>query len=256
MKKIKNITIIVFLLTTTISFAQKGSWSIGIASGLRSEIFHGSKWIRNYSFGTRISTPPIEINFAYGINDNFVFESGLTYIEAKTNWRFGAVDYGIYGIYCERYSVYNSLQAPLGFKYYLPIAKSNFSFFTKIGLNIQIPLKKYDMIAYFPDVITIDYSSNTYNLEYEVQIKSPTKMLSFLVSAGMGLSYYFNSGIRLSLYGEYYAGIQNTADILLRYTLIDMTTNKTYFNKYTEGLSYRGDYWNVGLGISYTFGKK
>jgi len=146
MKNHKLFLIILFIsVIINPNFGQKGSWTIGLNSGLRGELFDASQHYRLYFFGNKISFPPIEFNLAYGINDNFFIETGITYIETKTNWGFGAIDWGMEGTYCAQYKLYSSLQLPINLKYNLPIFHSRFHLFTKVGLNIQIVQENYEL---------------------------------------------------------------------------------------------------------------
>ncbi|MDD4210744.1 MAG: hypothetical protein PHI52_10455 [Bacteroidales bacterium] len=257
MKKHKIfIIVIILLMIISQSTAQKGNWTIGFNSGLRGELFQGSELFRMYSFGNKISFPSLEFNVGYGINDNFIIETGISYIETKTNWLFGAIDWGMEGTNCDQYKLYTSLQLPINFKYYLPLFKNRFQFFTKVGLNIQVPLQAKRNQTFNADPVYMEYNGYSYKLDYDLYVTSPSNPVNVLISTGIGCNYRFKSGIGLSLFGEYYTGLRNMATICIPYTLVNMDTGLSPGSYEDEYLTYRGDYWNVGLGISYTFQKK
>lgn len=256
MKKHKIFLIIaIFLVMINPNFGQKGSWTIGLNSGLRGELFQGSQHFRLYSFGNQISFPSIELNLAYGINDNFFIETGITYIETKTNWIFGAIAWGMEGTDCEQYNLYSSVQVPINLKYYLPLFNNRFHIFTKIGLNIQIPLQARNNLYFNADPVNMEYNGNSYKLDYDLYVTAPSKPINFLISTGLGCRYQFKNEIGLTLFGEYFTGLRNMATICIPYTLVNMDTGLSPGSYDDEYLTYRGDYWNVGLGIFYTFQK-
>ena len=250
------ICLIYFAFMTFQLLAQKGSWTIGLNSGLRGELFDASQHYRLYFFGNKISFPPIEFNLSYGINDNFFIETGITYIETKTNWLFGAIDWGMEGRYCAQYKLYSSLQLPVNLKYNLPLFHSGFHFFTKVGLNIQISLQKESNLNFNADPVHMEYNEYSYKLEYNLDVTAPIKPINFLISAGIGCNYQFKNGIGINLFGEYFTGLRTMANIRIPYTLVNMDTGLSPGCYEDERITYRGDYWYAGLGISYTFQKK
>lgn len=250
------ICLIYFAFMTFQLSAQKGSWTIGLNSGLRGELFDASQHYRLYFFGNKISFPPIEFNLAYGINDNFFIETGITYIETKTNWGFGTIDWGMEGRYCAQYKLYSSLQLPVNLKYNLPLFHSRFHLFTKVGLNIQIPLQKIRNLNFNADPVYMEYDGYSYKLEYNLDVTAPNHPINFLISTGIGCNYQFKNGIGISLFGEYFTGLRTMANIRILYTLVNMDIGLSPDWYDDEYITYRGDYWYAGLGISYTFQKK
>ncbi len=80
--------------------------------------------------------------------------------------------------------------------------------------------------------------------------------LNFLISTGIGCNYQFKNGIGISLFGEYFTGLRTMANIRILYTLVNMDIGLSPDWYDDEYITYRGDYWYAGLGISYTFQKK
>jgi hypothetical protein len=131
---------LIFLSSIQPLSAQKNSWTIGVYSGIRSEVLQGSKDYRKYVFGNRLSTPPIEINVSYCIDSNFYVTSGLAYTETKPKWDSLPLTERL-GKYREKtHLLYRSIQIPMQLRYDLPIYKNDLFLFIKAGLNLDIPI--------------------------------------------------------------------------------------------------------------------
>ena len=244
---------LIFLSSIQPLSAQKNSWTIGVYSGIRSEVLQGSKDYRKYVFGNRLSTPPIKINVSYCIDSNFYVTSGLAYTETKPKWDFFAIDWNGGEKYREKtHLLYRSIQIPMQLRYDLPIYKNDLFLFIKAGLNLDIPIYSGQSKRFVPDKeIEFTYINDDYTLSYKPQPHYSGNKINFLINTGIGIAYQLPCKIRFALTGEYYTGTRNMTDINIPYTLTNKTTGVVL--KYNERLLYRGDYWMVGLGISYTF---
>jgi len=90
MKRIILILLLVpLLMQTTISFAQQGSWTVELSSGVMIEIYESNNHVFGYPMRFRPSFPQFEASFWYGIKNYFFLESGLSYVEYSTNWQCG-----------------------------------------------------------------------------------------------------------------------------------------------------------------------
>jgi hypothetical protein len=162
------------------------------------------------------------------------------------------------------------LQIPIALKYYFPLGKSKFNLFAKTGIAFGIPLQKLRSTStYYPDSYPersdswIDSDGiegrDDQRMAYYTMIYAPRKPLNILLNAGFGFAYTFDFGLGLSVYTEYYTGVMNMAQISIHFRQEQYEHRLNEWESYDEGVEYvnfRGDYWNVGLGVSYTFKQK
>jgi hypothetical protein len=262
MRVSKLLVVISILLLSNSFYAQKGSWGIGIATGIRGEIcYNFYKRDGYFQSGNQISTPPIEFKFIYGLNNNFYIESGISYINNKTNY---CIYWGA-GKDAKQYWLYSSLQIPIALMYDFPLGKSKFSLFTKTGIAFSIPLQKRNTNSYDPPIYsrtheyteTIDDTrevviSETTN--YYTQIVAPYNNINLLINTGLGFAYKFNCGLSVSMCGEFYYGTRRMAWVTVDVKgeqYVDSRLNARLID--AERISFRGDYWNVGFGVFYIF---
>jgi len=122
---------------------QQQKWTIELSSGFRSEIFESTNHLYfDLKTGSRLSFPQIEMNFWYSIKDYFALESGLAYVKYNTNWGCG------YKMFIPKHNIYSALQIPLRARFSVPLNRSNFSFFSSVGVALQFPLQRSIPRAY------------------------------------------------------------------------------------------------------------
>lgn len=228
---------------------QQRKWTVELSSGFRSEFFEASEHIAELKTGRRLSFPQIEVSFWYALKDYFALESGVAYVQYNTNWGCG------YKMFIPKHKVYSALQIPLRVRFSVPLKESNFSFFSTTGVILQFPLQKtaprfWNMenpYQYFDG--EIDYSSGYGKLHYDMCLYSPASGINILLNTKIGFMYQFDFGLGISVFGEYYKGTFTMATIDVVYTEI-------YNGIPSKTMSYyktKGDYWNAGVGISYSF---
>jgi hypothetical protein len=247
---------ICILLFSSVSFAQKGSWTIGISSGLKGEVYNSAYINRDVYSGEKISFPPINLHVGYNWLDNIVLESGLTFVNYKTNWMMAGHNWGMGLFHPPMYYFYSALQIPLNVKYYIPLGKSPLHLFIRTGLNFQIPIHEAE--DYTPLETKIFSSGVVLRYQYDMR---DLKRFGILLNSELGLSYRLNNDLCVFVLAGYYAGLKKVARIIIEanayYIGKDKNGNEYSDTEYgDEGISFRGDYWNVGFGISYTFKKK
>jgi hypothetical protein len=260
MNTLKRILIVIPFLCGIV-YAQKGNWTVGIATGIRGEVCFSSDYDRNFWSGREISTPPTTLFFGYNIAEHFQIESGLSYVEHKASYGVGTLEWGLGNMRGEQFSLYSALQIPVHFKYMLPLGKSKFNFFVQAGLDLSIPLQKKRSMSFMTDFFEEEwnYVSNGdsiyEHITYITGGGSPNHSLNLLINAGCGFSYRFSFGLGLSVSAEYYSGVTDMSRIRITF----FREGSRYLDSYKENpqyIVYRGDYWNVGFAVSYTFKKK
>ena len=259
----KKLLILVFALFGTTETAltqnitdreiqQPRKWTIELSSGFRSEIFESPEHryeVAELKTGRRLSFPQIEVSFWYAFKDYFALESGLAYVQYNTNWGCG------YKMFIPKHKLYSALQIPLRIRFSVPLKGSNFSFFSTTGVILQFPIQAkaphiwiWDSpYEYFDGVI--DNSSGFGKVHYHLRTFSPMCGINILLNTKIGFMYKFDFGLGISVFGEYYKGTRTMA-------MIDGVYKETYHAIPSESeTSYetKGDYWNAGIGISYSF---
>jgi len=258
MKKIILILLFLPILgQTTTSFAQQGSWTVELSSGVMIDTYESNNHEFGYPMRFRPSFPQFEASFWYGIKDYFFLESGLSYVEYSTNWQCGyEIGYPKWKMaFIPKHKLYSALQIPLRVRFSVPFGKSNFHFFSTTGLIIQIPLQASTGKGWFPenspakDFYGEIKSEKTY---YRLIAYSPTCGINFLLNTKIGFRYQFGFGLGISVFGEYYKGTRTMV-------LINAIFSEKPFNDYgynferKSNYETKGDYWNTGIGISYSF---
>jgi hypothetical protein len=251
------LTLIPIFGLTTISFAQQGKWTIELSSGFRSEIFastdHGEATFSELKTGRRLSFPQIEASFWYGIKDYFALESGVAFVAYNTNWSCGLK------AFIPKHSLYSALQIPLRARFSVPIGKSNFHFFSTTGIILQFPLQAktprgwldnlpYNPYEYFSGEISHSWGKTSYRL----WSLSPMCGINILLNAKIGFMYRFDFGLGISVFGEYYKGTRNMVLIQAAYKE-KLNSEIDYGIERMSHYESKGDYWNTGIGISYSF---
>jgi len=76
-----------------------------------------------------------------------------------------------------------------------------------------------------------------------------------LVNTGIGISYRLKSGIGFSLSGEYNVGFLRLQYLSFRSQIKEIDTDILRYEEVVRLIS-RNEYWNVLLGVTYTFKQK
>lgn len=275
--KIKVLTFLFLIsIVTQSTFAQKNSWTIGLDGGLIGSVWQKgnvtNSYIRSHGFDFPLY---YELTLSYGLTDylsistgvawNVINEAGFKGVGTPSgltlNETFSRSEYFLYE--------YSSIDIPLKLNFSVPLGKSQFYFLGNVGLVIDI-VKADDpnfSLRPMPDdgawmqsdswVLGSLYGVND---EYAVfrslrGIIYPNKV-NFLINAGIGFGYRFKCGVGLSLTGDYHIGMRIMGEYNLKYRLTNRDDYYTPLKEYIDKLYYKGDYWKVALGVSYTFKQK
>jgi len=232
---------------------KKGAWTVELSSGFRSEIFMSSSFVYNQidvKSGKQLSTPQIEAAVWYGLTNYFAVESGLAYVKYNTNWTHGFNS-------IPKHKLYSALQIPLRVRFSVPI-KNNFHFFSTTGVVVQLPLqgqtsnRRKDNVPYIYFSGDMSSDENT-QIAYDLATLSPTYGINILLNAKIGFIYQFDFGLGISIFGEYYKGTRRMATVSAVYTEAYSEIYGNYGNKSKANYITKGDYWNTGIGVSYSF---
>jgi hypothetical protein len=248
------------------AFAQKGSWNIGLKTGLKSEICFSSNANRYYKTGQQTSLASFFVEAEYALTDNLFLQSGIGFLRNTTSYRLGTFKWILDTKGSPKLLLYSSLQIPFHVKYTLPLGKSRFNLFFQTGFDLNIPLQKQHSSYHESKPLIAAHQLNSRNFDTIksqainsfTSINSPLHKMNLLLNMGMGISYQFPCGIGLFAFAEYYAGIINMSNIEVQYEVLTDYPDGT-FNRETEPVQqivFRGDYWHAGLGVSYTFKRK
>jgi len=228
---------------------QQRKWTIELSSGFRSEIFESTSYYKRYNLKAQLSFPQIEMNFWYSIKDYFALESGIAYVKYNTNWDCE------YKMFIPKHNLYSALQIPLRVRFFVPFKKNNFSFFSSTGIVLQFPLQSKIPYAYIWNNHTryfdgaVDDATSFGKTHYQLCVDAPIYGINILLNTKIGIMYKFDFGLGISVFGEYYKGFRTMA-------VIDATYTKVYSgipSSTQTNYETKGDYWNAGIGISYSF---
>ena len=245
MKSLIKIVFIVSLLSNVV-FAQKGSWTLGFNTGTKGDVWQKGERETSDKYRSLYMIPftlTLELNVAYGISDRISLQTGIAYVEKypsikrRDNFRF-----------CNKLS--QSAQIPVRLKYAYPIKQSNFYVVGSAGLIFDVIA---DDKSPFRDMVVTDYTElHDYIIFTDASMSVYGKKINFLAHAGIGFEYRFKNGLTLSLCGEYNIGTRIMGEITINNHI---PTHYDYVIP-ADKIYLKGDYWNVGLGISYTFKQK
>jgi hypothetical protein len=263
------------LLITNAAAAQKNTWTIGFYTGVQGQMLmsvernYYSEAVSNVKMGyirTDIRTihtisiyPPMELCIQYNITSNFSFSTGIGYINYLSQWKSNYAS----GYEMDRFALNTflrsaSLQIPCAIRYDIPLKSTGFFIIPKLGLNMDFFISE----LYYRDIDLFSqnsayYNDVTYNSSFEVVYGMPTNSRKFnlLLNAGVGFAYRFNSGLGLSLSGEYNIGTMRVEQCNYKLQLKDPATGNVDY-EFDYLVHNRNEYWNVLLGVSYTFKKK
>ena len=257
--------------------AQKNTWTIGLQTGLRTEIvkIEHIRYDGEYDNSTdlsesyvhrctqsRISIPPIELNIAYNFANNFSLSSGLIFEQHVMKVIPHIGSYYDNEFRKKTSSVSNMLQIPFIVGYDIPVKNTGLSFFARLGLSMDFEIglgKTTGKISQFFPAIDFyeleDGIYKAYDLYSTALIRSNDVIVDLLFNAGTGISYRLKSGIGFSLSIKYNTGFFRVKELFFRSQIKEIGTDILRYEEIDKLLS-RNEYWNVLFGISYTFKQK
>ena len=278
-----QIIIIVLLCGSLFASAQKNTWTIGFYTGLQVQMLtsiertytlgtidattggyiHFDSWHKSKRTINNISSPPVELTVQYNITDNFSVSSGLGYANYRSQWKAWWRQRH-QGFVMERFSLNTylrrvSIQVPCNLRYNIQIKNTGFSIFPKLGFYLDFSVKSYYYLEdnYYDSSLPVDYHDRKYDYVFETCHSLPmnNRKVNLLINAGVGLLYQFKTGIGLSLSGEYNVGTMRSEGFNYNLKLKDPATNLREY-EFDYIVYNRNEYWNVLLGVTYTFKKK
>ena len=263
--------------------AQKNSWTIGLYTGMQVQqttaferdyilgqtnsatgyYMHLDSWYESIRTISSISTPPMELTIRYNITDNFSVSSGIGYANYLTQWKQKNQynHHQTHIMHTRSFSVQTylrkiSIQIPCNLRYDVPLKNTGFSIFPKLGLYLDFPVAiHYHNIFFSSDTLVPVHDGDTINAVFDYSYFAGNRKFNLLINAGLGIAYQFKSGVGLSLSGEYSFGIMRPQNV--KYNLQLKNANTGILENECDYYVYnRCKYWNVLLGITYTFKKK
>jgi hypothetical protein len=275
MKNKIKVLLFLFLIGSVANsaFAQKNSWTIGVNFGLFGTICQKAYTVDSYrnTFPPMDESPPFsfELTAAYGITNYLSISTGIAwaykdaaYKRVKLNLvkqTFGNVLYDEPVNDIGGFWSYASFEIPLKLNFAIPLGKSRFYFLGNTGVVFDVMLGDY--IEYWVQndewylAELYGFDNDKYWLSTEKNLNSNPIKINFLINAGIGFGYRFKCGVGLSLTGDYNAGTRIIGDVAIKNLLGTHGVGMPY-REYMDKLYYKGDYWKVALGISYTFKQK
>lgn len=275
MKNINKTWIVIgIMLLSNISYAQRSNWTLGFNMGYKIQMLEKTTPsdlnIKSFVGDKRHSGyPTIGLSLTYSINERFFISSGFSYLEYNAAWKMGGN-----GIDSEKWIGFAGgniwfryLQIPLNVKYAIPLGKSNFSVYGKLGFSFDILVDLINNTSY-SDSETILYHEDGseqvsddlrvsyfgyHEYNYKHTAETYDKKLNILLNAGIGFGYRFRNGLGLFIEGEYYAGLRTMGHVFIEATPV--AEFPSTLKDYSEHLLIKGNYWNFNLGITYTFKK-
>ena len=272
--------IIILLGGSLFAFAQKNTWTLGLHIGIKGEIvksieqkyypcqleadecmddFH--KWTTNFRTIHTISTEPlIELTAEYKITDYFSIISGIGFMTSGIKWRSDSYWQGVNSHPLTRFAdckqtFYEHFKIPIIFQCNIPIKNKGFSFFAKLGLYLDFSFSPSGSIQTPILDSLISYGDREYKYEFTPTFYRPVKKFNLSVYTGLGFSYQFNSGIGVSLSGAYNIGTLRTDRVSYNLKLKEPNTDIVKY-EFNYHLYDRNEYWDILLGITYTFKQK
>jgi len=261
--------LISMVLLCNASYAQRSDWNLGFRMGIAMPVLE-KIYRPDFKIETASYCLPVGLDMAYNIDDRFSISSGIGFSDYHAFW--GTEKAG--GTWVNSYEGHIFLryvQIPLNVKYAIPLGKSNFSVYGKLGFSFDFLVDQYNAydresgtILHYEkgsDINIFYYYEGFCEYKYKHTAEIYDKKINVLLNAGIGFGYRFKNGLGLSLEGEYYAGLRTMGHVFIEVappaTLTDIATNFPIGSeKYSEHLLIKGNYWNFSLGVSYNFKKK
>ncbi|MDR3047616.1 MAG: hypothetical protein LBU51_08425 [Bacteroidales bacterium] len=274
MKKIIVLILSLFLIRNT-AFAQKNSWTIGFDFGAIGTVWQKGNATDIYKNNGFYFPLFYELTLSYGFTNYLSITTGIAWnVYNKAGFKGVKAPYGLtlnetfsnaqYFLY-----EYSSIDIPIKLNFFIPLGKSRFYFTGSAGLIIEIV--EADDPMYPPRPVPDNGAwmqsdswvfGKLYGLDNEYAVFRSLhgimyhKKVNFLINAGIGFGYRFKCGVGLSLMGDYHIGMRVMGEYNLKYRLTYSNDYYTPLKEYVDKLYFRGDYWKVALGISYTFKQK
>ncbi len=243
----------VIMLLCSTTFAQMSNWTLGFRAGYKIgtlEKTNSSSLGIITTYGN-IASPTIELNLTYDINKNVSLTSGIAYLEYYAGWATAKKDKWYYqgGSILLKYA-----QIPFILKSAIPLGKSNFSVYGKLGFSFDILV--YASPWHLEETDVSHYENDFFSYSHEVQFYD--KKINILLNTGIGVKYRFKNGLGLSIEGDYNTGLRTMGEVLVLCNKItlDPDFEPIDIKKYRDYLLIKGNYWNFSMGVSYTFKKK
>jgi hypothetical protein len=271
----KTVVIVLLSLIGNMVFAQKNSWTIGFDFGTTGTVWQKGNATDIYRSNGFDSPLYYELTLSYGLTNylsittgiawNVIGEAGFKGVKAPfgltLNETFTSSQYFLYE--------YSSIDIPLKLNFTIPLGKSQFYFTGNTGLLINVVQADDPVLPPrpVPDNGTWMQSDSwifgqLYGIDDEYAVFRSLqgimyqKKVNFLVNVGIGFGYRFKCGVGLSLMGDYHIGTRIMGEYNVKYRLTHSNDYDTTLKEYIDRLYYKGDYWKISLGISYTFKQK
>ena len=266
MSKCCKLIIVCIVLFCNSTNAQRSNWTLGFRMGWKGEVLEKTMFLVNPDFNIKTAFVPslttLGLDVTYNINKNFSITSGVGLSIYNACWTAEEVSNKPVNAAGNIFFVY--IPIPLNVKYAIPLGKSNFSVYGKMGVSFDILVEESNTFlntsaVIFPPGNSPPSSFSPYFYIYEHTAKVHNDKVNVLLNAGVGFSYRFKKGLGLFIEGEYYAGLRTIGHVFI--DIKQKRNGSAIFStevikEYQELLLIKGSYWNCSLGISYTFKKK
>jgi hypothetical protein len=275
----KLLLIIVVILFINSSYAQKNNWTLGFRLGYKADILERTNISQGIKFVPRLRSIdyinifqvcPAALDLTYNITDRLFITSGISYMDYTSLWSihplrdqyFWGMEGNKTAIFEDGVFLYDAIQIPLVLKYAIPLSrywvKNKLNIYGKFGfkldildiINSRMENDEYTHIVDLPDT--------NFLFNYKCTKTDYDKQTNILLNAGIGIEYRFQNGFGLFLEGEYSIGMRTMGQITIETEIVPANRSyNSYIDKFSDiVLLFKGNYWNVSLGVSYTFKKK
>ena len=238
--------------------------SIGFRTGVTFDIIQASSRQINYYTGispsvTNESGIPMELNFTIEFPNRISLQTGLAYKEYNPwfphSMKGAENRYSL--ISCNLY--YKSIQIPFRVNYNIPLGHS-WNMFAGLGVVFDIPVYRSndgrlfledDTVAYFEEY---NIGDDRYWMSYHLESSFSNAKFNILAESNIGISYTFCRHWQMYLMASYCSGLRNIGETNLYYRTLHVNKETSPQDKvayFTDKLSYKGDYWMIGLGMKY-----